>query len=209
MRDSQIVQAAWPWVLYERQPVAARVAPLKLAAAGELFDDWCVTMTARRAQWLYQQTHAPFFILLDSTPITKGREPWTENSRQADLRFALLGLAYRSAPGTLAAAIFPRPCPSGQLGHAQVMLYNGLPQRPPSGKDNTLQPEVGWDTLNWTVRVAKYPALAPIAAPQYRADWRARLMPVTRLDDAVATLEEPFREPVAPLVPAPREFQTH
>jgi hypothetical protein len=207
-RDAQIVQASWPWVLYDRQPVAERLKSLTYSSATELYDRWIVTMTARLARRIYLQTQQSLFVLTDSTPARKGVEPLLFDSRLADRRFGLLTLAYRPAPEPLAATIFRKSNPAGQLAHCQVLLFNALPQRP-SVEAPTLQTQVGWDTLNWSVPVARYPAIEPVVLPRVNPGWRARLVPVTLLDVAAPDLEMPFRGPVDRIVPVPRALQTH
>jgi hypothetical protein len=208
LQDAQIVQAAWPWVLYDRQPVLERLQGLTISSAAALYDSWTVATTARLAGRIYLQTNRALFVLADSASDRKGFEPWTSDSRLADRRFGLMALAYRPAPVPLAEAIFPGPIPEGQLAHTQAMLYNALPNHPEPG-DRGLQPRIGWDTLNWSVRVARYPATDTVVLPEVQPGWRARLVPVTLLDDAALDLPGPFQRPVQRLVPIPRPFQNH
>jgi hypothetical protein len=49
----------------------------------------------------------------------------------------------------------------------------------------------------------------PVVPPQVNPGWRARLVPVTLLDVAAPGLDDPFRRPVGPIVPAHRALQTH
>jgi hypothetical protein len=209
--DSQVVQSAWPWVLYDRQPVRDRFAPLAIADAGGLHDRWSVVATARAARELYIRAGRALYVLKDSIPGQKGFEPWTTDSRLADRHFALLALACQAEAGSLAAKIFPRPTPSAQAGHAQPMLFNRNPQVPPGG-DPRLQPRVGWDTLNWSVPVARFPSLTPVVEPAAEPGWDARLMPVTLLDRMVedlGELDEPLRRAFQGIGPVPRDFQNH
>ena len=207
-RDAQIVQAAWPWVLYDRQPVVDRLKSLTFSSAIELYDRWIVTTTARLARRVYLQAPQRLFVLTDSAPGRKGVEPWVFDSRLADRRFGLLALAYRPAPEAFGAAIFPGSNPAGHLAHSQVLLFNAPPQRP-SAEAPSLQPQVGWDTLNWSVSVAQYPAIEPVVPPRVNPSWRTRLVPVTLLDVAAPELEVPFRGPIDRMVPIPRALQTH
>src|SRR5262249_16150411 len=149
---TQIVQSAWPWVLYDRGPVQARLATLKIVDAPKLYNDWSAVATAHLARRIYRETQLPLFVLVDSVPGQKGYEPWTQDSRLADPRFGCLALAFRPTPQSLAESIFSRPNPEGHLTHAQFLLFNRNPQEPLS-EDPRLQPRVGWDTLNWSVRV--------------------------------------------------------
>jgi hypothetical protein len=208
LRQAQIVQAAWPWVLYDRQPVRQRLEPLVIANAAALYDDWALPTTTRLARRVYLESGLALFVMADSVRGSQGAAPWIQDSRLADHRFGILALAYRTAPTPLAERIFPATNPDGLLAHAQLMLYNAPPQ-PVQGDDPQLQPCFGWDTLNWSVPVARSGNLTPVVMPQVQPNWRARLVPVTLLNEASDSLPDPFRAPVAPLVPVPRSLQTH
>jgi hypothetical protein len=207
-RNSQIVAAAWPWVLYDRQPIAESLKSLTFSSAAELYDRWIVTSTARLARQVYLQTPQRVFVLADSAPGRKGVEPWVFDSRLADRRFGLLSLAYRTAPESFAAAIFPQLNPAGRLAHSQVLLFDAASPRP-TAEAPTLGLQPPWDTLSWSVPLARYPAIEPVVPPEVNPRWRARLVPVTLLDIAAPELAAPFRGAIDRLVPVPRALQTH
>jgi hypothetical protein len=80
------------------------------------------------------------------------------------------------------------------------MLYNANPQRPHS--DRRFQPTIGWDTLNWSSPVPEYGEEVG-EAPRIRLNWRAKLVPVTRLPEAARSrrLPDPIREVLRKTIP--------
>jgi hypothetical protein len=103
------------------------------------------------------------YILRESTPDTKGREPWTDVAPlQAEQMFTVVGYAHRSAPlNRMLGQVFTYSRDVGRVCQAQAMLYNANGRRvdaaaaaPADGP----QPDTGWDTLNWT---------PPVAAPEW------------------------------------------
>jgi hypothetical protein len=124
----------------------------------------------------------------------KGEEAWTkaEGSRRADELFGTVAFASRPALPLTSAAIFRRTNPDGLTAFAQAMVYNGNPQSPGGPAD--LQPQVGWDTLNWANRVKEFPGDRPgddsypvpsVERPRIKLNWQAKLVPVSRLNEPV------------------------
>ena len=87
-------------------------------------------------------------VLLDTTPATKGNEPWTTNDRRAEQLFTLIGFARR--PDMKPAFLNPFFAPLtryGTVACAEALVYNANDRD--LGSDATVQPNTGWDTLNW------------------------------------------------------------
>ncbi|MFO0953404.1 MAG: hypothetical protein U0835_20095 [Isosphaeraceae bacterium] len=207
-RHAQIVESAWPWVLVLRRGLAARLARDTLSDAEGLFRDWTETMTLRLAREVYASTGLAMYILMGSQPGRKGFEAWTHDREAADELFSVVVLTHRPPLLNLAPGLFRTQQPDGPVAHAQYFLHSAPPQKPGS-LSAPLQPDVGWDTLNWSTRVASFPHDGPVVTPTYRPRWDARLMPVTRLDEAGPHLEGSFRQAVQPFLPAERSIQTH
>jgi hypothetical protein len=85
--------------------------------------------------------------------------------------------------------IFRQANPNGVLAYSQGMVYNANPQDRP--RRAGWQPVVGWDTLNWDGDVPEHPSLQPGGGvpnppqPVVRLNWQCKLVPTTRLKDAV------------------------
>lgn len=132
----------------------------------------------------------------------KGREPWTRatdaDKDRAEKLFTVVGFAHHEFQTLFSPQVFRSGGERGMTTFAQAVLYNANDQVPPSGSAGQTQPNVGWDTLNWTPTVAapewgskpsvaekKWPwevfsAARDVAGMRVKLNWQAKLMPVTR-----------------------------
>lgn len=182
------------------------------------------TGRTENANWPKSEIHQlPFRV-------PKGEESWAGTTkrakREAEKRFTLLSFAKRPMqPVLFTDVIYTNPNSQGMLTCAQAIVYNANEQKPikrPKSSQSagakqsqslpvlgTVQPNVGWDTLNWKppVQAREFPksmeagqkssgggwpwdvfrdgANPADANAETQLNWQAKLMPVTesRLQD--------------------------
>lgn len=196
---SQLVASAWPWVLHHRRGVLRRLAPLARSRAAEFYREATAAMLPRLAAEVYRGGARPMLVLVESDPSRKGSEPWRDDSRRAARRFAGLVVTLSRPLPSYPPRLLPDQHPAGRLGHSQVLIHPAGPGRP-----------LPWDTLAWEGVAPTFPDEAEqVGPPRSKPSWVARLTPVTRLNEAAATLPEPFRPLAERAAPAPRCLQTH
>jgi hypothetical protein len=218
MRKSQLVRASFPWVNHWREPLLELMRDaLRLARTAYHYKKYTNSFTLQKAIEMKRERGVNLHIMrdLDLAQSDKGEEVWTTRagSRRADRLFSVVGFARRDAPDMFGPGIYERENRDGILGYAQAMVYNANPQHGPSGQG--LQPEIGWDTLNWVSPVLEHNSHggnssdSPAAQPQILLNWQAKLVPVTRLNESAVVLEGRFRQVVRRLVPQDELFRTH
>jgi len=97
------------------------------------------------------------YVLQASSPPTKGKEPWTTQDEWAERLFSVSSYAVlRSPDPAIFKPIFDRSPERDFVAASQALTYdaNG---RALTG-DDRLQPNTGWDTLNWE---------PPVKAPEW------------------------------------------
>jgi hypothetical protein len=117
----------------------------------------------------------------------KSRERWAMGSNsEVEKLFVHMGLAHEPEPPKISvSAIFPQTNPKGFLCLAQSMIYNANKQQRPAPYrgPGRPQPEVGWDTLNWTAGAPEYKSIRRREdageIPRIKLNWQAKLTPVT------------------------------
>ena len=190
MERSQLVRASTPWVQHWRAPWFdfGRYV-LFLANFNGHYEKWTNHYTIELARRAKTDQGMNLLVLRDLNVDAddKTHEPWTyaAGSGRADELFCVVGLARRPAPGIAAYGRFRQPNPDGFVTFAQAMIYNANPQR--RGNVGPGQPVAGWDTLNWADRVPEYPGQlshSDQVQPRVRLNWRAKLVPTTRLAEA-------------------------
>jgi hypothetical protein len=194
---SQMVRAMTPWVQYWRKPILDfGRAVLPLSGFAGYYHDESNDFTLNMAWWQWLENKTRLFVLkdLEVAGADKGEERWTRKagSRRADELFAVIGFAHQDAPEIMGAPLIRPYQPDGMAAHAQVLVYNANPQDRPRRKK--WQPVVGWDTLNWDNAVPEYEFGEPYGCdreireqPRIKLNWQAKLVPTTRLADAVGT----------------------
>ena len=198
---SQIVRATFPWVNYDRAPIIAETAWMRVSQTASSTAEWTNYYVIEKCWQFYAEERSYLYILADSGQDLKGFENWTTNSRQADRRFAVLGFARRPPYRPYGAPALSVQNPAGRVAYAQALVYNANSQRPDAGPP-LYQREVGWDTLNWQPPVMEsfayeFPAgeNGTPGCPQILLNWQAKLVPVTsRLDDSPGVLPTPFTQ---------------
>ena len=236
-RQTQWVRATYPQTDGFRAPVRAwlkKWAP-KSEAAGN-FDKWTNRYTLVKA-WQFRSGYRPrksgnaitwqkkeeplaMFVMQGSyrgSQPRKGIEPWTRtdsaSKRKAEELFTFIGVAHRDYTPLFSEVLYPSPSKTGMTAYAQTIFYNANRQQLSSG-DQTSQPKIGWDTLNWdpSVRVPEWGARPHESAAKWpweafdgstnqsvakvKLNWQAKLMPVQtkRLEDAAVTLDGDTRK---------------
>jgi hypothetical protein len=194
---SQLVRASSPWIQYWRVPILRFGEDALLLSRFRHFyhartDEFTLLLAKRQKE---SGVHVNLLILddLDQDGQDKGQEPWTKRngSARADELFSTIGFAHRPRHAMNSSPLFRQSNPDGLVAYAQVMLYNANPQ-PTTRPAAQQQPVVGHDTLNWDNAVPEaanpgYNAntnvspIPSIAEPKIRINWRARLVPTTRL----------------------------
>lgn len=160
------------------------------------------------------------YLMRDSSPQKKGYEPWAvendpEKENSAEKIFTMVAFAWRQkGEPMIGAPLFRNPNNEGRLTYSMSMYYNANGRKVPKTQPapGLVQPNTGWDTLNW---------LPPVDAPEWgapprdgsdvglwkivsgnvpanrgaqvRLNWQAKLMPITetRLLKAVADADLP------------------
>jgi hypothetical protein len=163
---------------------------------------------------------------LEVPRIEKSQEQWNTaaGSNRADDLFCILGFARAQEPPTVYASPFFRQAnPPGVVCFSQAMVYNANPQRRPRGAGGATQPQVGYDTLNWTNNVSEYPShflgnLNPFReAPRITLNWQAKLVPITQYKLGVmqfaplgdAKISQVFKERLRPVRFYGKSLYTH
>src|SRR5262249_20818342 len=117
--------------------------------------------------------------------------------------------------------IFRQANPQGIAAYAQAMIWNANLQDP-GATPAQHQPQVGWDTLNWSRPVGdshsyEHPedpgkwSQRHDWAPVIRLNWQARLVPVgaDRLDAAASRVGNPIRKVMDQTDRLAPQFRTH
>lgn len=195
---SQLVRASTPWIQYWRVPVLHFGEHMLLLSRFKCYyqnrtDQFTLTLATR----MKRQQGLNLLIIkgLNLNGPGKTNEPWTlaRNRREVDKMFCLMGFAHRPKTGGSAVAMFRQANPDGLLAYAQVMVYNANEQKR-SRSNGTYQPRAGWDTLNWETPVPETSTCEPeegtcpvpnIQEPRIRLNWRVKLVPTTRLAEAI------------------------
>lgn len=195
---SQLVRASTPWIQYWRLPILKfGEDALFLSRFKCYYQDFTDKFTIERAKFMKTDKKVNPVILkdLELDGEDKTYELWTyanEGSREADRIFCLIGFAHRAKTGGAAIRMFRQGNPDGLLAYAQVMVYNGNPQV--RGQTGGWQRTAGWDTLNWGNTVPEVTSCNPNVGtcpipdapkPLIRINWRVKLVPTTRLHEAI------------------------
>ncbi len=206
--STQWVRATYPWVDSLRAPLIRGMknpAVLQLSKAGVWYGHWTNRLTLaksfsyRSGRSLSKTGSMPklkMYVMKEMQPTRKGRESWTTDSDAAERLFTNLGFATHRVEALFSPVVFGGASHE-QVVYAQAMYYNANPQEP--GNRGSIQPNVGWDTLNWTppVNVPEYGTVPtergsmwpPWAmfqrtthsnTPGIKLNWQAKLVPVTR-----------------------------
>jgi hypothetical protein len=136
--------------------------------------------------------------------IRKGDEVWTKDTaagkKMAEEMFTLVAMTHRDVDPFFSPVIFPVASKFGMTTFAQAIYYNSNPQQPAPTTKSTIQPKVGWDTLNWhpdssppewgapssVSPSSKWPweifteESAFVGQSRAKLNWQAKLMPVTK-----------------------------
>lgn len=207
---SQVSQTTYPWVNFHRNAVCDSMQWLRFSKFAKHYSDWTTVMSICRCA-RYTRDVGPMWIMRDSGPSLKGAEPWTTDTRSAERLFTLIGFSKRPGPQRWASSYFPATNTEGTLAFAQSILYNANEQkRVPGRQQHTkFQPVVGWDTLNWdrpkqaVVEWPEFTSRGP--APNIRLNWQSKLVPVSRLPEAVFQISgEPLLNRIQPTNPISR-----
>lgn len=98
------------------------------------------------------------YVMKYSDPESKGNEFWVNDSELAEELFVLIGMASReSHPMIFAPALYGNHLNKRRTAFAQAIVYNAN-GRDPGNANPGLQPNTGWDTLNW---------MPPVEAPEW------------------------------------------
>lgn len=207
-RQSQLVRATSPWVQYWRVPLLQFGEDALLLARFKCFywdrtDEYTLSLTARLHLGKTSATgsgNALFgvrpAVIKDWKPTgtpQKGKEEWTKSSgtERADELFSTVAFATRPAQQITSVRIYRQPNPGGLSAYAQGIVYNANSQQ--TTWPATVQPRIGWDTLNWINDVQEFPGARPtddtypvpsgVVEPRVRVNWQAKLVPVSRLHE--------------------------
>ncbi len=216
MARSQIVRAAYPWVVFDRGPVLENTAWMLLSQASELYRGWTDFDTTERSQWFYRCTGRPMLVIRRHELPEKGTEPWTTDSKLADEQFSIVGFAFEPSPRPFGAPALKRQNRAGLVAYAQAITYSANPQNP-GQSPGPFQPEIGWDTLAWKAPVRSSGAYEfPVRAgaggrcPRIKLNWQTKLVPVTGyLDRSVEDTPDEVSGVVRRIVPVAGAMRTH
>ena len=221
----QAMRSTYPWVRSWGNKISRLLFPLvPLSGAAGYFTYWSnhysLTVVDRFAfrsgeELKYEpKKKLPLYVVIGQSPpsVVKGREPWTGTGREdmVDELFCVMGFARRPQRSIVAAPFFRQENPDGTVCFSQAICYGANRQEPRDAIDPDAenQPQVGWDTLNWSVAVPEYqkaprPTLGVMpspwgvydmcAKPEVKLNWQAKLVPVRqhKLQLAVTTTSDP------------------
>ncbi len=238
---TQWVRAAYPNVDALRAPLLAMMERhLPLSRAEEHFTKWTNRYAlikawqfrsgqrlrksnSSAATWQADDQDAMCLLVLPDAfrgpSPNKGSEPWTmatvEGRRAAELHFTSLAVCRRDYRPLISPRIFGTPHDHGLTSMAQAIVYNANPQQRNVSNNATVQPQVGWDTLNWDFSQRSIPAWGAEPSrqsvrwpwelfegleqtPVVKLNWQPKLVPVTasRLADAVAEVGDSMQSAV-------------
>jgi hypothetical protein len=216
MARTQIVRAAYPWVVYDRTPVIKKCIWMIDSYASEFYHYWSDFYTTERSLHYYETQHWPMLVMRDNKLPDKGNEIWTYDPEKTDQHFANIGFAFEPSPEPLGKPALKQQNKAGMVTYAQALIYNANPQEP-GRNSGQFQPEIGWDTLNW-----KSPVRASMAyeykadtkysskCPQIEINWQAKLVPVTKyLDLSVSDTPAQVAGVISRITPVPKALRTH
>lgn len=211
---SPLVRTTFPWVAYHRTVVLRFMRWMIISNAREHYLKYTNAYTLLKSKELYQRGDFTMYVMTGPGE-QKGAEPWTRDSRLADRKFTLVGFAHRPGRTPMSVAVFETPNSGGMVACAQAMIYNANRQNPGGG--GAFQPEVAWDTFNWEPPVSSSGAYEYKEAdesdtcPRYLVNWQAKLVPVSRLDEAARSgqVGGPFGNVLGRLGSGSRQLLTH
>jgi hypothetical protein len=226
-QKSQWVRATYPWVNHWRAPIRSVMdGGLTLSMASAWYLHWSNRYTlAKTHEFRTQQNQRlTMYVMIDSEKHGKGNEPWTRaaGSARADELFCVVGFAHQPVRTLAMPRVFGKP-PSnskGMVAFSQAMLYNANQQGPLTGSGG-LQPDLGWNTLNWKspVRDGSHAyeygqGVDDSDEPVIHLNWQTKLTPVTRLFNEPAILQAlpaEHRDVLTPLqaVPGKKILMNH
>ncbi|MBL9094355.1 MAG: hypothetical protein JNL96_24250 [Planctomycetaceae bacterium] len=242
---SQWTRAAYPYVQGWRKPIREWFAGVLLVSrGGTWYSRWTNRYTVaksyqyRNGQYGGQkgQDALAMYVMQDAPQSGKGLETWTKNNEQAEQLFTQIAFVQKPGKAPIAPVIFGSAPEDGLVAYSQAIFYNANNQSIPANKNvvGRLQPELGWDTLNWTpgggsrafeflqgdeasMRITPPPI--PFIMfnkaqehPQVRLNWQAKLTPTTRYGEARRSAVRMPSEIRSVLLKQPLDldaFQTH
>jgi len=137
-------------------------------------------------------------MLVETTPDSKGKEPWRSDPDLLEEHFCILaGAAKSPGNGLYLPGLFNRKG-SDIEAFAMAMLYNA--NEPAFPSDRSKQPNPGWDTLNWSggpnvpewsgiatdsasgsvVDILRFGRLEMPPGRAIRLNWQAKLVPISQ-----------------------------
>ena len=107
---------------------------------------------------LFEIQEPHMYVLQGMDPETKGEsEAWIHHQKTAEKLFCVTAKVTRNPPEIFGAGLFAPKGPRPRTAFATAMVYNAN-GRDMKKQNQRLQPNTGWDTLNWE---------APIQAPEW------------------------------------------
>lgn len=207
---SQVVRATYPWVVYRRRPILSVMSWMKLSDAANLYLKYTTQHSIDTCRTYYDKGKQYMLVIDDSMnpgeskTVGKGNESWTRDTAAADRLFSVVGFAHRVPPRPFASGVYRQPTPDGFVAYAQAIVWNANLQDP-ANTPKQHQPQVGWDTLNWSrptdvshsYEHPEDPGMWKDRhdwAPMIRVNWQARLVPVgaERLKEAASRVPSPM-----------------
>jgi hypothetical protein len=188
---------------------------LTMSMSSQYYHHW-TNRVALSKSWELRKKGNYMYVLTFSTQDGKGKERWTkaDGSHTADQLFAVTAVVSRPTKTLAVPYVFGQANTDGLVAYAQAMAYNANGQHPGHGP-GTYQPEIGWNTLNWKSPVESSAAFAygqggtsgnfgdlatlftapqNLPHPQIMLNWQAKLMPVTRLHEMLASPQIPAEQ---------------
>lgn len=217
LRYGQWVRASYPHVTAWRTPIRESFGGiLSFSFASKWYSHWTNRYTLIKA---YKYSIGEYgtaksgpklqmYVMSDPEQNGKGFERWTTDNADAERRFTIVAYAHRTPPAPIATFLFGDGPDGGIVAYSQAIFYNGNPQRPRAPADGAaIQPDVGWDTLNWqspagsasayeflhgdeggfSLMPPPFPFITFSRAPTspfVSLNWQAKLTPVTRLEES-------------------------
>jgi hypothetical protein len=207
-QKSQWVRATYPWVNYWRGPIRTVMDyGLTLSLSSAWYLHWSNRYTlAKTHEYRTRDSKKLYmYVMIDSEQYGKGKEPWTkeDGSERADKLFCLLAFAHQPAKTIAMPPVFGKPQQNskGIVAFSQAMVYNANKQAP-GANNGDLQPDIGWNTLNWKSPLADGSNAFEFGKghdrpnePLIQLNWQAKLTPVTRLFNEPLILLNPLALP--------------
>lgn len=212
-RNDQWTRGTFPYVHSIRGPIYNwMVEDLPYSNAGTFYVHWTnryllATSHELRTKSVAGLTQPHMYLMTGSAPDKQGYESWTTNEDEAARLFSVFAVATRRQRSPIfGPGVYSKPTRRPPLALSGAMFYNANGRHVPANRQGpgAIQPDTGWNTLNWMppVKAPEWGGTQPLkrgedawdvlggdltasADARVQLNWQAKLVPI--LADGVAS----------------------